>query len=135
MIDCVFCKIAAGEVPSHTVYKDDFGVAFLDARPVNVGHTLVVPRDHFADLSQTPDEVLAKVFPLVKRVANAAVRATSAQGYNVSVNTGAAAGQVVFHTHIHVIPRFDGDGLKHWGKKEVSDADMARTAESMRKLL
>lgn len=135
MIDCVFCKIVAGTLPSNKVHEDALTMAFLDAKPVNIGHALIVPRDHFADFLQTPDEILAGVFAAAKRVAGAAVRVTGAHGFNVSVNNGAAAGQVVFHTHVHVIPRFDADGLKHWSKRQVSAEDMQRTAEAMRKLL
>src|SRR3989338_5595477 len=94
MSDCLFCKIVSGEIPAEKVYEDGDVVAFLDIQPVNVGHTLVVPRAHFRALSETPDETVAALFRAVKRVATAAQSATGAPAYNVGVNIGPVAGQV-----------------------------------------
>jgi histidine triad (HIT) family protein len=135
MSDCLFCKIIAGQIPALKVFEDDFAVAFLDIQPVSLGHTLVVPKAHHQDLTETPDEALGRLFGLVKKVAAAAVRATGAEAFNVGVNTGSAAGQVIMHTHVHVMPRAAGDGLKHWPKKPVAEADMKAAAENIRKLL
>lgn len=135
MNDCIFCKIISGEIPSHKVYEDDDVFAFLDIHPVNPGHVLVVPKRHAEDLQAAPDELLAKLLPTVKKIAAAAVRSAGADGFNLGMNNGAAAGQVVFHAHLHVIPRFADDGLRHWGKRDVSDEEMRRLAEGMRGLL
>jgi histidine triad (HIT) family protein len=135
MTDCVFCKIIAGDIPSLRVYEDGHVIAFLDIQPVNPGHTLVVPLAHYRDLSETPDEVCRHLFPAVKKIARAVVEATGAHGYNVGINTGPAAGQVIFHTHVHVMPRFEGDGLRHWTKKAILPEEMQRIAADMKKIL
>ena len=128
MSDCLFCKIIKGEIPCQKVYEDGDVFAFLDIQPVNVGHTLVVPKAHFANCGETPDEALAAVMSVAKRVGAAALKVTGAQGYNVGINCGAVAGQVIMHTHVHVMPRFEGDGLAHWPKKTVSKEEMEKAA-------
>jgi len=128
MSDCLFCKIIKGEIPCQKVYEDGDVFAFLDIQPVNVGHTLVVPKAHFANCGETPDEALAAVMNVAKRVGAAALKVTGAQGYNVGINCGAVAGQVIMHTHVHVMPRFEGDGLAHWPKKTVSKEEMEKAA-------
>ncbi len=135
MPDCIFCKIIRGDAPALIVYEDDAAMAFLDITPVNVGHTLVVPKAHYENFAETADDALAKLFPLVKRVAKAAAAATGAHGFNVGINTGHAAGQVVMHTHIHVMPRFDGDGLVHWPKRHLTDDQMQDAATKISALL
>lgn len=135
MIDCIFCKIIKGDIPALKVYEDSKVIAFLDITPISVGHTLVVPKAHYPDLSATADEVLGPLFAAVKKVAKAAVEATGAHGFNVGVNTGPAAGQVVMHTHVHVMPRTQGDGLTHWPKRAVTEEQMAATAEAMSRRL
>jgi|SRR3989338_7017057 len=136
MPNCIFCKIIAGEIPSEIVFQDDFAVAFLDIGPANPGHTLVVPREHSDNFSVMPDGAnTQKLFEAVRRVAAAACEATGAKGHNVIINTGAVAGQIVMHTHVHVIPRFPDDGHKHWGKMDIAPAAIAKTAAEMRKLL
>src|SRR5689334_16525062 len=114
MNDCLFCKIVKGDIPCTKVYEDDDVLAFLDIQPVNVGHTLVVPKAHHQDCAATPDDVMAALMRTVRRVGAAALEASGAQGYNVGINCGTVAGQVIMHTHVHVMPRFEGDGLKHW---------------------
>lgn len=135
MTDCLFCKIANGDIPASKVYEDADVVAFLDIQPVNVGHTLVVPRAHFDNCAATPDDAMAAVMRVVRRVGDAALKVTGADGYNVGINCGRAAGQVIMHTHVHVMPRFEGDGLVHWPKKAVSKEDMEKAAREMAALL
>src|SRR5512142_589998 len=135
MNDCLFCKIAKGDIPASKVYEDADVVAFLDIQPVNLGHTLVVPRAHHANCAETPDDVMAALMRVVKRVGDAALKVTGAHGYNVGINCGAVAGQVIMHTHVHVMPRFEGDGLTHWPKKAVSKEDMDKAAREMAALL
>ena len=132
MSSCIFCKIVAGEIPCLKVYEDERLLAFLDIQPVNLGHTLIIPKEHFENFLVTPDEVVAAIAKAVKPVAQAAMAVTGAPGFNIGVNTGTVAGQIVMHTHLHVMPRLDGDGLTHWPKKAVDDEEMKETAAAMR---
>lgn len=115
MTDCIFCKIIAkGEIPSTEVYEDDTVYAFLDINPVNLGHTLVIPKKHYENLFDIPDTELGILGTRVKKVAAAVKKALKADGINVSMNNGPAAGQVVPHAHIHIMPRYTDDGFRHW---------------------
>lgn len=131
MNDCLFCKIVHGEIPALKVYEDDDVFAFLDIAPVNVGHTLIVPKAHYANCADTPDEALAAAMRAGKRIAAAALAVTGASGYNVGINCGPVAGQVIMHTHVHIMPRFEGDGLKHWAKREVPKEQMEEAARQI----
>lgn len=132
-MDCVFCKIVKGEIPATKVYEDDKVFAFLDIQPVSAGHALVVPKEHYESLSQTPKDILGEIFDVaVHKIAPAALAATGASGFNIGVNTGVAAGQVVMHAHVHVMPRTDGDGLAHWPKKQMSWEEISAVAEKMK---
>jgi len=109
--DCIFCKIANGEIPCHKVYEDDEVLAFLDVGPVSTGHTLVIPKAHFNTFDQCPGGVLAKISACAGKIAGAVAEATDAEGYNVLCNNGRAAGQLVEHVHFHIIPRTSGDRM------------------------
>jgi histidine triad (HIT) family protein len=111
--DCIFCGIVAKQVPSTVVYEDDEIIAFLDIRPINPGHTLVIPKNHTANLEELDPELGGRLFKVAGRVA-AALRKSGlrAEGINVWLADGKAAFQEVPHIHIHVIPRFEGDGLR-----------------------
>jgi histidine triad (HIT) family protein len=109
--DCIFCGIVAGELPSHQVGSDDRGYAFLDINPLVRGHTLVVPREHVADLPSASDRTLADIGPLVTRTARRLVERLGADGINIVQSSGAAAGQEVFHLHVHLVPRWQDDRL------------------------
>lgn len=137
MNDCVFCKIAAGEIPSAKVYEDDDVLAFMDISPAAHGHVLVVPKAHFPNLLEADDEAVAKVMAVAKRVAQAQMKVLGADGVNVFQTNFPAAGQTVFHLHFHVIPRFDGDGLfKNWPPRPyASPEEAARIADSIRSAL
>lgn len=112
--DCIFCKIVAGEIPAHKVYEDEKTYAFLDRTPINQGHTLVIPKKHAADVFEIEESEWQAVMKTARVVAHALEKALGAEGVNVDTNNRAAAGQVVFHSHVHVIPRFSGDGFEHW---------------------
>lgn len=124
MSECIFCKIAKGEIPCKKVFENDHIIAFLDINPTNAGHTLVVPKEHHEDLLATPNDVLSDILKHVKFIAGAVMTAVNADGFNVIINTKPAAGQVIFHTHFHIIPRFDNDGLRHWPAKNISEDKM-----------
>jgi diadenosine tetraphosphate (Ap4A) HIT family hydrolase len=104
----VFCRIARGEEPASFVYEDESVIAFLDARPISEGHTLVVTRRHYENIFAVPEEELAYLFKVVKRVALAVSKSEEAEGISLIQNNGSAAHQIVFHFHVHVIPRFVG---------------------------
>lgn len=109
---CIFCRIVAGEASASVLYRDETVVAFLDVRPVNPGHLLVVPLAHAAHLGVLPEEIGGHLFVVAQRMA-AALRRTAvrSEGVNLFLADGAVAGQEVFHVHVHVIPRFQGDGI------------------------
>lgn len=113
-MDCLFCKIIAGQVPCDKVYEDDDTLAFLDINPVSPGHTLVVPKQHFANMEDIDDDTLAKVITVVKMVGGSIKSGLGVDGYNVTENNDPVAGQVIPHIHFHVIPRSEGDGLRPW---------------------
>ena len=135
MSDCIFCKIITGEIPARKVHEDDVCIAFLDIQPINIGHTLVVPKEHYTDVTQTPDDLVAHMFTEVKRIGKAAMEAVGADGFNIGVNTGAAAGQVIFHTHLHIMPRFEGDGHTHWNKADVTEEQMDKAENGIKSAL
>ena len=126
MENCIFCKIISGEIPSTTVYEDDDVKAILDVNPAARGHVIVLPKKHAADVFSLPDEDLSKAICVAKKIAVALKEAYKCDGVNILQNNGEAAGQTVFHLHIHVIPRFEGDTISvKWKQGEMpSDLDV-----------
>ena len=107
--NCIFCKIAGGEIPSATLYEDaDFRV-IMDISPASKGHALILPKEHYANLYELPDELAAKVLVLAKNMITKLKDIVGCDGYNVLQNNGVAAGQTVFHFHMHLIPRYEND--------------------------
>ena len=135
MNTCLFCKIIANEIPSQKIYEDDEVLAFLDINPVNIGHTLVVPKAHYANLYETPDEALVRMMTVVKKLSMAIKSAVGADGINIEMNNEPAAGQIIFHSHIHIVPRFSSDGFKHWrgarGYNEGEDTNVAQKIKTL----
>ena len=111
MENCIFCKIAAGEIPSATLYEDEDFRVILDLGPASKGHALILPKQHYANLYELPDELAEKVIRLAKKMVIAMTKALQCDGFNVVQNNGEAAGQTVFHFHMHLIPRYKGDGV------------------------
>lgn len=135
MKDCLFCKIVAGEIPSETVYENGGALAILDITPVNHGHTLVIPKKHSTNIFDIESTDWASVAEATRKVASAVRDSTGADGLNVGMNNGEAAGQIIFHPHVHIIPRYHDDGLKSWSKKEYKDGEMSDIATKIRKEL
>lgn len=135
MSDCIFCQIIKGELPCVKVYEDAEILAFLDIHPVNLGHTLMVPKAHYVNILDTPDEVLAKLMATVKKIAPAILKAVNADSFNLGVNNGAVAGQVIFHTHFHIMPRYERDGYKLWGAKAYGPGEMEKIGEDIKAAL
>ncbi|SFL40265.1 histidine triad (HIT) family protein [Gracilibacillus orientalis] len=125
--DCIFCKIVAGDIPSAKVYEDEDVYAFLDISQVTKGHTLVIPKNHTKNIYETDDALAAKLFARVPKIANALKESFQPTGINILNNNEEAAGQSVFHLHIHLIPRYDEtDGFKpnwitHEDKYDLAD--------------
>ena len=108
--DCIFCRIVDGDIPARSVYEDDDVLAFLDANPLSAGHTLVIPKDHHQALRDLPAALSMAVFETVHDLVGDVEDAVDADAHTVAVNDGPAAGQEVPHTHVHIVPRFEGDG-------------------------
>ena len=109
MENCIFCKILKNEIPSATVYEDDKFRGIMDIAPVAKGHVILLAKEHTANLLEADNELLAAALPAVKKVANAVKKTVNCDGINVLQNNGEAAGQTVFHLHIHVMPRYSKD--------------------------
>jgi histidine triad (HIT) family protein len=110
--DCLFCKIVSGEIPATKVHEDERTIAFMDINPGTRGHLLVIPREHVADLHAIGDEDLLAVARTARTMADKALDRLGAEGVNVIQNNGSAAWQTVFHYHVHVVPRYGGDGIR-----------------------
>ena len=132
MTDCIFCKIITQEIPSHVVFDGGDTLAFLDVHPTTKGHTLVIAKEHTANFLETTPETLHAISDAVQKIAPAIMQAVGAQGCNIAINNGAAAGQVIFHLHWHIIPRHGDDGLKPWPGKSYGEGEAARLAEAIR---
>src|SRR5258708_726886 len=111
--DCLFCKIVEGSIPSFKVYENEATYAFLDINPSNLGHTLVVPKRHFTNIYELPEQELSALTQTTQRIAKV-LKELRADGVNIIINNDVAAGQAVFHAHTHVIPRYTDDGYRHW---------------------
>lgn len=122
-------------MPSQKVYEDDQVLAFLDIQPINPGHTLVVPKRHAENFLKTEEEDLAKVMAVVKKITPGILKAVGADSFNLGCNTGRAAGQVVFHTHFHIMPRLSTDGYRLWHPHDDAPSDLKKIAERIREEL
>ena len=131
--NCIFCKIANGDIPSETVYEDERFRVILDLAPAAKGHALILPKDHFVNLYEIDDDVLAGVSLLAKKVARAMKEGLKCDGLNIVQNNGELAGQTVFHYHMHVIPRYEDDGqVIGWKPGESTPEGQAKIAEKIR---
>jgi len=120
MEKCLFCKIASGEIPSKIIYDSPNVMAFLDIKPANPGHVLVIPKEHFETLPELPENLNSALLQVVKIITQAQIEVLGAQGVNVLQNNGEIAGQAVPHIHIHVIPRFKDDKIViNWAPTEL----------------
>lgn len=133
--DCIFCKIIRGELPSYKVYENEKTFAFLDIHPVNAGHTLVVPKAHATNIFDISPEDWAAVAEAVRILSIAIEKGVNADGVNIAMNNREHAGQVVHHPHVHIIPRFKGDGLKLMPQRSYKENEAEETAEKIRATL
>lgn len=136
MEDCIFCKIAAGEIPSATVYEDDTFRVILDLGPAAKGHALILPKRHFADVTELSEEVAANVLPLGAKIGTAMKKGLGCTGFNLVQNNGLSAGQTVFHFHMHVIPRYEGGPeMVTWVPGNAEQEELQKTAACIRENL
>jgi len=140
---CPFCRIASGKAPASIVYEDATVLAFMDLNPANVGHILVVPKEHWENIYEAPEDVLADLFSVVKRVSAAVKKTVGAEGISILQLNGRAAGQSVMHFHVHIIPRFRGDPIStaigamigHQGFEKPERKNLDETARKIRESL
>ncbi len=130
MTDCLFCKIVAGEVPCHKIYEDNKVLAFLDIHPVSEGHTLVIPKAHAENLAANSVDDAKALIEVIHNLAPKITLAMQASGYNLGMNHGEVAGQIVPHTHLHIMPRREGEP-RSFEKKNPSQEDLAATAQKI----
>ncbi len=133
---CIFCKIVHKQVPASMIYEDEAAMAFLDIRPLNLGHALVITNDHYQDIFDIPKKDLAAIYKVVKKISLSIMQATNADGISIIQQNGKAAGQDIFHIHVHVVPRFLGQKLKSFSElAEVDGQILDELAQKIRQNL
>lgn len=134
--NCIFCKLANGDIPTATVYEDEYLRAIMDAAPANKGHIIILPKSHAANIYELEDEYVSRAFVLAKKLAVTLKKLTGCDGMNILQNNGEAAGQTVFHFHVHVIPRFkDDDCTIVWKPTSYEDGEASEVAKKIAELL
>ena len=122
--NCIFCKLANGDIPTATLYEDDDFRVILDANPAAKGHALIIPKEHYKDLYELDDEIAGKVMVLAKKMITKMTDILGCDGYNLVQNNGECAGQTVFHYHLHLIPRCENDNVGiGWKLNELTEED------------
>lgn len=123
--NCIFCKIANGEIPSKTLYEDDSFRVILDLGPATKGHALIIPKEHYANLYELPEETAGEVMKLAKKMVVKMTERLGCEGFNLVQNNGELAGQTVFHFHMHMIPRYQADGQKiGWKPQDATQEEL-----------
>lgn len=131
--NCIFCKIMNGEIPSNIVYENEKFKVILDRFPSAKGHMLVVPKEHFENIHEMPEEYLNELMSLVKKMAKVLNDKYSPEGINIIQNNGVAAGQSVFHFHMHIIPRYSNDDIKiGWSALQFTDEEIKLHCDELR---
>ena len=134
--DCIFCKLANGDIPTNTLYEDDCVRVSFDAEPAAEGHVLILPKEHFDNIYELDDDTAGHVFKVAKKIATAMNKTLDMDGLNVVQNNGEAAGQTVFHFHMHIIPRHNDDTVNvGWEKHKVSSERIKDITDEVRKYL
>jgi histidine triad (HIT) family protein len=134
---CIFCRIIAGEIPTIKIYEDDYTIAFMDKAPFNIGHVLVLPKEHYYFLTNMKDKDVGYLFSTVSMLAKAVFRVTDAEGLNIAQSNGDAASQDIPHVHVHVIPRFKGDSRTGFfpKRKQLNNKELEKTAIRIKEAL
>ena len=130
--NCIFCKLANGDIPTNTVYEDEDFRVILDAAPESKGHALILPKQHYANIYEIDEEVLGKAAKLAKKVITHETEVLGCDGYNLVQNNGEVSGQSVFHFHIHLIPRYEGDGhILSWNPGSPSQEELEEVKQQI----
>lgn len=123
--DCIFCKIANGEIPANALYEDDLVKVIFDLSPASEGHVLILPKNHYDDVYSLDDDTAAHIFKVAVKIANAMKKSLNIDGLNIVQNNGEAAGQTVFHFHMHIIPRYTDDTVNiKWVPGKISEDEI-----------
>lgn len=132
--DCIFCKLANGVFPTNSIYEDDDFNVILDVGPATKGHALILPKEHYANIYEIPEETAGKVMILAKRLATKMTDRLGADGFNLVQNNNECAGQTVFHFHFHLIPRYENDGQNLlWNPTSPSQEELAEIKDILTK--
>lgn len=134
-MECVFCRIVANDIPSYKIYENEDVLAFLDIAPVNPGHALIIPKKHYINMEDIEEDILYKLMHVVKKVGKAVKDGLSVDGYNIILNNGKVAGQMVNHFHFHIIPRTEGDGHSLWAQGKYEGKEASDTIAKIRAVL
>jgi histidine triad (HIT) family protein len=129
--NCIFCKILAKEVPATLIYENEHVLAFLDITPINPGHTLIIPKSHYENMFELPEELTLEMMRAVKKISHGIKDGLSEPGMNIIMNNGVPAGQTVFHAHIHLIPRKENDGHAMWKGGKYSEGEAEKVARAI----
>lgn len=133
--NCIFCKLASGEIPTNSIYEDDMFRVILDAAPASKGHALIIPKDHYANIYEIDTEVAGEAMKLAKKMAAHMTEKLSCDGFNLLQNNGEVAGQTVFHFHLHLIPRYKGmknDDILMWNHETFTEDEMKEICTSLK---
>ncbi|MCX6755742.1 MAG: HIT family protein [Candidatus Nomurabacteria bacterium] len=130
--NCIFCKIINGDIPCAMIYQDEETFAFLDINPINDGHTLIIPKHHHENIFSTPSDIFAKMAITAQKIAKRQKEILGADGINIGMNNEPDAGQVVFHAHIHVMPRFKNDGYDLWKGKTYKEGEIEKIQNKLK---
>lgn len=134
--NCIFCKIGSGDIPSYQLYEDNDFKVFLDLSPTSYGHALIIPKEHYQNLFEIDDDIAAKALVLAKKVGSAMMHSLHCDGLNILQNNGEAAGQTMFHFHIHLIPRYKDDNTKIiFDQNSLNEDDAKKIIDSITKNL
>ena len=132
--NCIFCKLANGDIPTNSIYEDDEYKVILDMSPATKGHALILPKDHYKNLYEMPEEKVAGAFKLAKKLAGEMTDKLGADGFNLVQNNNEVAGQTVFHFHIHLIPRYKNDGQSiNWNPTSPTSEELTEIKEVLTK--
>lgn len=133
--DCIFCKLASGEIPTNTIYEDDMFRVILDAAPASKGHALIIPKEHYENIYEIDEEVAGEAMKLAKKMAAHMTEKLSCDGFNLLQNNGEVAGQTVFHFHLHLIPRYKGmknDDILMWNHETFTEEEIKEICMSLK---
>lgn len=134
--NCIFCKLANGEIPTNTLYEDDDFRVIFDVNPATKGHAIILPKEHYKDMFELPDETASKVYVLAKKMSTVMKEKFGADGFNIVQNNAECAGQTVFHFHMHLIPRYENDhAFKLWTPQKSDNEELAAWSKEIQEMM